>query len=88
MPQMRSVFLEFDPALNKVAQSLTGDSGKQVFSVDTDIDLARGVDHFFEWLENHFKGKKTDQTLVYSLLFSQRINPAYTLDPLPEEEDE
>ena len=64
------------------SETLVTDPTKQVFSVDADIDLARGVDHFFEWLKNHFTGKKTDQTLVYSLLFAQGINAAYTLDPL------
>lgn len=52
------------------------------FSVDVDIDLARGVDHASEWLDNNVihPGQKTDQTQVYSLLFGQGIFPLYTLD--------
>lgn len=57
---------------------------KQVYSVDADIDLASGLDHVAEWLENELlhPSKKTDQTQVYALLFSQGIIPQYTLDPL------
>ena len=52
-------------------------------SIDADIDLAKGFGHTIEWLHNNvFKpGHKTDQTLVYSLLFAQGILPHYTLDP-------
>jgi hypothetical protein len=55
----------------------------QVFSVDADIDLERGLLHVAEWLDNKVgKIRKTDQTLVYALLFSQGIIPNYTLSPL------
>lgn len=58
------------------------DKTKHVFSVDADIDLEQGLNHVGEWLQNKFSSKKTNQTLVYALLFSQGINPTYTLDPL------
>ena len=66
----------------KAAEAL--DSGKQVFSVDADIDLERGLAHVGEWLDNELlhPSKKTDQTQVYALLFSQGIIPHYTIDPL------
>ena len=53
------------------------------FSVDADIDLEKGVGHWGEWLVNNvFKpGHKTNQTVVYGLLFGQGILPDYTLDP-------
>jgi hypothetical protein len=56
--------------------------GAPCHSVDVDIDLARGLGHVVEFLENNvFKpGKTTDQTLVYALLFNQNIKPSYTLD--------
>ncbi|MGH6689106.1 MAG: hypothetical protein ACRD3C_20300 [Vicinamibacterales bacterium] len=58
--------------------------GALCHSVDVDLDLARGLKHVVEFLENNvFKpGKKTDQTLVYALLFNQRIRPKYTLELL------
>ena len=51
-------------------------------SIDVDVDLAKGFGHTIEWLHNNvFKpGHKTDQTLIYSLLFAQGILPHYTLD--------
>ncbi|MEP6920536.1 MAG: hypothetical protein ABI967_05370 [bacterium] len=63
--------------------ALPGDNGKQVFSVDADIDLERGLLHVAEWLDNKFihPSQKTNQTLVYALLFSQGILPHYTLNP-------
>ncbi len=59
-------------------------SGKQVFSVDADIDLERGLAHAGEWLDNKFihPARKTDQTQVYALLFSQGITTDYTLEPM------
>ena len=50
-----------------------------------DIDLGRGLAHAKEWLENNvFKpGHKTNQALVYALLYAQGILPRYTLDPMP-----
>ena len=53
------------------------------FSVDADIDLEKGVKHWGEWLKNNVikPGHKTDQTVVYGLLFGQGILPDYTLDP-------
>jgi hypothetical protein len=37
-----------------------------------------------EWLDNIVtrRGQKTDQSLVYGLLYAQRILPLYTLDPM------
>lgn len=56
-----------------------------VHSADVDIDLGRGLAHAREWLENNvFKpGHKTNQALVYALLYAQGIIPRYTLDPIP-----
>lgn len=66
----------------KNSQPLHGDSAKQVFSVDADIDLERGLLHVAEFLDNKIHpSKKTNQTLVYALLFSQGIIPDYTLNP-------
>jgi hypothetical protein len=63
--------------------TLPSDPTKRVYSVDTDIDLERGLLHVAEWLDNELfhPGQKTDQTLVYALLFSQGIIPHYTLRP-------
>ena len=57
---------------------------KQVLSVDADLDLERGLLHVAEWLDNKFihPSQKTNQTLIYALLFSQNIIPRYTLNPL------
>jgi hypothetical protein len=56
-----------------------------VHSADVDIDLGRGLAHAAEWLENNVfrPGHKTNQALVYGLLYDQNILPAYTLDPAP-----
>ncbi|HKQ75304.1 MAG TPA: hypothetical protein VJ810_16515 [Blastocatellia bacterium] len=71
-------------AFSRATETLPGNSGRTVFSVDADIDLEKGLLHVFEVLDNHalHPGKKTDQTQVYALLFSQGIIPTYTLDPL------
>jgi hypothetical protein len=70
-------------SFSEAAEALPGNSGKQVFSVDADIDLERGLAHVAEWLDNKIHaGKKTDQTQVYALLFSQGITTDYTLDPI------
>jgi len=63
--------------------TLPSDSNKRVYSVDADIDLERGLLHVAEWLDNELfhPDQKTDQTLVYALLFSQGIIPRYTLSP-------
>jgi hypothetical protein len=63
---------------------LPKETTKRVFSVDADIDLERGLLHVAEWLDNKFihPSQKTNQTLVYALLFSQGIIPHYTLSPL------
>ena len=55
-----------------------------VHSVDVDIDLGRGLAHVVEWLDNNVirRGHKTDQVLIYGLLYAQRILPLYTLDPV------
>lgn len=73
-------------SFSKMAETLPGNSGKQVFSLDADIDLELGFRHVFELLDNHVlhPGKKTDQTQVYALLFSQGITPDYRLNPLSE----
>jgi hypothetical protein len=66
----------------KSSQPLPGSVGEQTFSVDADIDLERGLLHVAEFLDNKIHpSKKTNQTLVYALLFSQGITPDYTLDP-------
>jgi hypothetical protein len=72
-------------SFSSAAEAMPGNPAKQVFSIDTDIDLAQGIAHVAEWLDNHavHPGQKTDQTHVYSLLFSQGILPDYTLEPLP-----
>ena len=56
-----------------------------VHSADVDIDLGKGLAHVKEWLVNNvFKpGHKTNQALVYGLLYAQGILPRYTLDPAP-----
>ena len=56
-----------------------------VHSADVDIDLGRGLAHAKEWLENNVfrPGHKTNQALVYALLYAQGILPQYTLDPAP-----
>ncbi len=57
-----------------------------VHSADVDIDLGRGLAHAKEWLENNVfrPGHKTNQALVYALLYAQGIIPRYALDPAPE----
>jgi hypothetical protein len=63
---------------------LPGRPNAPVHSVDVDIDLGRGLAHVVEWLDNNVirRGHKTDQALIYGLLYAQRILPVYTLDPL------
>ncbi len=65
--------------------ALIGGASSNVHSADVDIDLGRGLAHAKEWLENNvFKpGHKTNQALVYGLLYAQGILPRYTLDPMP-----
>ena len=60
-----------------------GGATSLVHSADVDIDLGRGLAHAKEWLENNvFKpGHKTNQALVYALLYAQGILPQYVLDP-------
>lgn len=59
--------------------------GVPCHSVDVDIDLASGLDHVGEFLLNNVikPGTKTEQTIVYALLFKQDIRPKYTFDVLP-----
>jgi len=61
-----------------------GGSASLVHSADVDIDLGRGLAHAKEWLENNVfrPGHKTNQALVYALLYAQGILPKYTLDPV------
>jgi hypothetical protein len=56
-----------------------------VHSADVDIDLGKGLAHAQEWLVNNVfrPGHKTNQALVYALLFAQGILPLYSLDPAP-----
>jgi hypothetical protein len=56
----------------------------KAFSVDIDIDLEKGLKHVWEWLQNNVfnPGQKTDQTVVYALLYGQGIIPDYTLDTI------
>lgn len=77
-------------SFSRTAESLPSNASKTVFSVDADIDLEKGFGHVFEFLDNHllYPGKKTDQTQVYALLFSQGIIPNYTLDPLSEADED
>jgi hypothetical protein len=64
----------------KDAEPLPGKANTSVVSVDADMDLERGLLHVGEWLDNKVgKIRKTDQTLIYALLFSQGITPDYTL---------
>lgn len=65
---------------------LGGDEGALVHSADVDIDLGRGLAHAKEWLDNNVfrPGHKTNQALVYALLYAQGILPAYTLGATPE----
>jgi hypothetical protein len=69
-------------SFSKEAGPLGGVSSP-VHSADVDIDLGKGLAHVKEWLDNHvFKpGQKTNQALVYGLLYAQGILPRYTLDP-------
>jgi hypothetical protein len=62
-----------------------GDLAGPVHSVDVDIDLGRGLAHVVEYLDNNVvrRGHKTDQVLIYGLLYAQQILPLYTLDPVP-----
>lgn len=62
-----------------------GDPLLLVHSADVDIDLGRGLAHTNEWLVNNVfrPGHKTNQALVYALLYAQGILPQYKLDPAP-----
>lgn len=70
-------------SFSSAVEPLPSNPSKSVYSVDVDIDLERGIGHVLEWLDNNalHPGRKTDQALVYTLLFSQGIFPHYTLDP-------
>jgi hypothetical protein len=59
-----------------------GAAAPLVHSADVDIDLGRGLAHAREWLENNVfrPGHKTNQALVYALLYAQGILPYYGLD--------
>jgi hypothetical protein len=73
-------------SFSAAAEPVAGGAGSSVLchSVDIDIDLANGLSHVVEFLENNVfrPGQTTDQTLVYALLFNQQIVPQYTLDPI------
>jgi hypothetical protein len=68
-------------SFSKTTMELPDNPGTHVYSVDADIDLERDLLHVAEWLDNEVfhPNQKTDQTLVYALLFSQGIIPRYTL---------
>lgn len=79
-------FAEGNVQLSFSAETMSppGDRLEPVHSVDVDIDLGKGLAHVVEWLDNNVirRGQKTDQALVYGLLYAQRILPLYTLDPI------
>jgi hypothetical protein len=79
-------FAEGNVQLSFSAEAMppAGDLPVPVHSVDVDIDLGKGLAHVVEWLDNNVirRGQKTDQALVYGLLYAQRILPLYTLDPI------
>jgi hypothetical protein len=62
-----------------------GGMSSMVHSADVDIDLGKGLAHVHEWLVNNVlkPGHKTNQALVYGLLYAQGIIPRYILDPAP-----
>jgi hypothetical protein len=72
-------------SFSRDAVPLSGAVSTLVHSADVDIDLMKGLGHVVEWLENNVlrPGHKTNQALVYALLYDQNILPDYTLDPLP-----
>ena len=72
-------------SFSEAASPLNGDGSPLAHSADVDIDLGRGLAHAHEWLVNNvfLPGHKTNQALVYGLLWSQNILPRYVLDPLP-----
>ena len=80
-------FAEGNVQLSFSAEAMppSGDVAGPVHSVDVDIDLGRGLAHVVEYLDNNVirRGQKTDQTLIYGLLYAQQILPLYTLDPVP-----
>lgn len=60
-----------------------GGATEACYSADVDIDLGRGLSHAAEWLRNNVfqPGHKTEQDVVYGMLYNQGILPAYTLQP-------
>ncbi len=56
-----------------------GNASEPCFSVDCDIDLERDLGHAFEFVHNQVFKRKTDQSLVYRMLWDQGIVPAYQL---------
>jgi hypothetical protein len=78
-------FAEGNVQLSFSKEALPLDAGHGLLhSVDADIDLGQGLAHVAEWLENNVfrPGHKTNQALVYALLYAQGILPGYTLDPV------
>jgi hypothetical protein len=61
----------------------SGNGVEPCFSVDCDIDLERDLGHAFEFVHNRVFDRKTDQTLVYRMLWDQNILPVYILTPPP-----
>ena len=78
-------FAEGNIQLSFSREPAIGGVSSMVHSADVDIDLGRGLAHAKEWLENNvFKpGHKTNQALVYALLYAQGIIPRFALDPIP-----
>jgi len=73
-------------SFSKEAVAISGGGpASLVHSADVDIDLGRGLAHAKEWLRNNVfrPGDKTNQALVYALLYAQGILPTYTLDAAP-----
>ena len=71
-------------SFSKTTEALPGNSGVQVFSVDADIDLERGMAHVGEWLDNnsfiHPERRIRRRSMPCS--FSQGITTDYTLEPM------
>jgi hypothetical protein len=78
-------FAEGNVQLSFSRDTAVGAGNTLLHSADVDIDLGQGLAHVVEWLENNVfrPGHKTNQALVYGLLYDQNILPDYTLDPLP-----
>ena len=81
--QLTHNFGNLQLSFSKVAtpHGLPGAAAESCFSVDCDIDLEKDLGHAFEFVHNQVFRKKTDQTLVYRMLWDQGVLPAYQLIP-------